>query len=330
VLASLNHPNIAQLYGLEEVENRKALVMELVEGSTLADRIATRPLPLAEVVPIAKQIAEALRAAHRRGIIHRDLKPANVKVGSDGDVKILDFGLAKELGPAESTSASISHVVTQVGAPRTVAGGILGTPAYMSPEQAQGRAADSRSDIWAFGVVVYELLTGRRLFESDSVAGTLSAVMDREPDWSGIAPAAEYLLRWCLERDPRRRLQDIGDASRLLDDPLFPPVEKPPAPRTPSPRPSTAADDAAPERIFRVTHPFHPLTGRAFELVAVRQTWGEYRVFYYDEAGALAALPTTWTDVAEPDPFVAIAAGRAYCRVADLLRLAMLVGEGER
>ena len=173
-LASLNHPNIAQIYGLEKTDGIRALVMELVEGPTLADRIAQGPIPIDEALPIAKQIAEALEAAHEQGIIHRDLKPANVKVRDDGTVKVLDFGLAKiiEGEPRSSSSLSMSPTITTPA--MTQAGLILGTAAYMSPEQAKGRLADKRSDVWAFGCVLYEMLTGRRVFEGDDVSDTLA------------------------------------------------------------------------------------------------------------------------------------------------------------
>ena len=169
-LAALNHPNIAQIHGLQESDGTKALVMELVEGPTLADRIAQGAIPADEALPIARQIAEALEAAHDQGIIHRDLKPANVKVRPDGIAKVLDFGLAKALEPASpgSTDATASPTITSP-ALITRMGVILGTAAYMSPEQAKGRAADKRSDVWAFGCVLYEMLTGRRAFESQDV-----------------------------------------------------------------------------------------------------------------------------------------------------------------
>src|SRR5512145_1467041 len=164
VLASLNHPNIAHVYGLEQADGVQALVMELVEGPTLADRIAQGPIPVDEAVPIAKQMAEALEAAHEQGIIHRDLKPANVKVRDDGSVKVLDFGLAKAVEPAGAMSAEVSRSPTITTPAMTHAGMILGTAAYMSPEQARGKAVDKRADIWAFGCVLFEMLTGVQAF----------------------------------------------------------------------------------------------------------------------------------------------------------------------
>ena len=220
VLASLNHPNIAALYGLEDAENTKALVMELVEGPTLAERIAQGPVDVEEVIPIARQIAEALEAAHEQGIIHRDLKPANLKVRADGMVKVLDFGLAKALEPAGA--ASMESQSPTVTSPRKTRDGlVLGTPGYMSPEQARGKPVDKRTDIWAFGCVLYEMLAGRVAFEGETVSDMLVAVLSREPDWRVLpeaTPAAlRALVRRCLEKDPRQRLRDIGDARIELE-----------------------------------------------------------------------------------------------------------------
>jgi eukaryotic-like serine/threonine-protein kinase len=218
-LASLNHPNIAGIYGLEE-SGITALVMELVEGDDLSQRIAKGAIPLDEALPIAKQIAEALEAAHERGIIHRDLKPANIKVRADGTVKVLDFGLAKAMEPAAGSSPSRSMSPTITTPAMTQAGMVLGTVAYMSPEQAQGRPTDKRTDIWAFGVLFYELLSGRRLFDGNSVQSTLVQVLTKEPDLSSVPVRARRLLARCLERDPARRLRDIGDAAAWLEPEL--------------------------------------------------------------------------------------------------------------
>src|SRR5258708_2024196 len=188
VLASLNHPHIAALYGLEESGGVRALVMELVEGPTLAERIAAGPIPLDEALPIARQIAEALEAAHEQNIVHRDLKPANVKLRADGVVKVLDFGLAKALEPTGGASPNVSQSPTITTPAMTQAGVILGTAAYMSPEQAKGRAVDQRSDVWAFGVVVYEMLTGRRPFGGEDVSDTLAQVLTKDPDWTALSP----------------------------------------------------------------------------------------------------------------------------------------------
>ena len=223
VLASLNHPNIATIHGLEEADGTRALVMELVEGETLADRISRGPIPLDEALSIAKQIAEALEAAHEQGIIHRDLKPANIKVRPDGTVKVLDFGLAKLAeSPGSSTSdASLSPTITSP-ALMTGVGVLLGTAAYMSPEQAKGRAADKRSDIWAFGCVLYEMLTGKRCFEGEDVADTLAFVLTKQPDWSALPPTTPpligTLLRRCLEKDRRKRIGGIDAAVFAIDE----------------------------------------------------------------------------------------------------------------
>jgi serine/threonine-protein kinase len=216
-LAALNHHNIAQIHGLEESDGITALVMELVEGRTLADRIAEGPIPVDEVLPLAKQIAAALEAAHDQGIVHRDLKPANIKLRPDDTVKVLDFGLAKAMEPASVMSPGLSESPTIATPPMTEAGMILGTAAYMSPEQAEGKPVDKRTDIWAFGVVVYEMLTGAVPFSGESFASTVAAVLRAEPDWSRVPPVTLRMLAACLEKDPRRRLRDIGDASRLLE-----------------------------------------------------------------------------------------------------------------
>ena len=219
-LAALNHPNIAQIYGLERSGTTPALVMELVEGETLADRIARGPIPLDEALPIAKQIAEALETAHEQGIIHRDLKPANIKVRYDGTVKVLDFGLAKlaeSVAAPTSNSAALSMSPTITSpAMMTGVGVLLGTAAYMSPEQAKGRPVDKRGDIWAFGCVLYEMLTGSRAFEGQSVTETLARVIEREPDLStlpsGTPSPVMRLLRRALTKEPAMRLPDIADA----------------------------------------------------------------------------------------------------------------------
>ena len=217
VLARLNHPNIAAIYGLERSNGVTALVMELVEGPTLADRIAQGPIPVDEALTIAKQIAEALEAAHEQGIIHRDLKPANIKVRSDGAVKALDFGLAKALEPVSGTriDATASPTITSP-AMMTGVGMLLGTAAYMSPEQARGKAVDRRTDIWAFGCVLYEMLTGKRAFAGDEVSDVLASVLAREPDWTllpfGLSPVIGTFLKRCLHKERRQR---VGDAQSL-------------------------------------------------------------------------------------------------------------------
>ena len=186
MLASLNHPNIAAIYGLEESGASTALVMELVEGEDLSQRIARGAIPIDEALPIAKQIADALEAAHEQGIIHRDLKPANIKMRPDGTVKVLDFGLAKAMEPAGGLVAKPVDVADAHAAAPTQAGMILGTAAYMAPEQARGKTVDKRADIWAFGAVLYEMLTGRRAFGGEDVSMTLSQVLQREPDFDAL------------------------------------------------------------------------------------------------------------------------------------------------
>jgi serine/threonine protein kinase len=230
VLASLQHSNIAVLHGLEESGDLRALVMELVEGPTLADRIAQGPIPIEEAVPIALQIIEALDYAHERGVIHRDLKPANVKLtpeGSGSKVKLLDFGLAKALTDAPVTTPFPDSPTLTLGA--TQAGVILGTAAYMSPEQVNGKPADRRADIWAFGVVLYEMLTARRPFQGDTTAEILSSVMKDSPPLALTPVPMRPLLRRCLQKNPRQRLQAIGEARIALENPA--PAEIPTATR---------------------------------------------------------------------------------------------------
>jgi eukaryotic-like serine/threonine-protein kinase len=223
VLAALNHPNIGAIYGMEDVGDTRALVLELVEGPTLADRIEQGPLPRAEALAIAAQIADALAAAHDRGIVHRDLKPANVKVRSDGAVKVLDFGLAKIADAGSGVAvgdAAQARTATRAGLTRV--GAMMGTPAYMAPEQVRGDPVDRRGDIWAFGVVLFEVLTGRRPFAGQTTGDTLAQILTADPDWSALAPDSpaplRRLLRRCLEREPGRRLQDIRDARLEVED----------------------------------------------------------------------------------------------------------------
>ena len=225
VLASLNHPHIAQIHGFEHADGTHALVMELVDGDDLSRRIAAGPIPVDEALTLARQIADALEAAHEQGVIHRDLKPANIKVRGDGTVKVLDFGLAKiadEHPGAESSARAVSQSPTITTPAMTAAGTILGTAAYMSPEQAKGRPADKRSDIWAFGCVLYEMLSGERPFGGEDVAETLAAVIRGEPDWSRLpqnTPAAvQRLLRRALTKERRRRTGDVASIRFDLDD----------------------------------------------------------------------------------------------------------------
>ena len=225
ILASVSHPNVAAIFGLEVDGDQRFLVMEYVEGETLAARLARGPLPLEEALEICRQIAEGVEAAHEKGVIHRDLKPANVKITPDGQVKVLDFGLAKGLsGEMSPTDGSPSPATP--GA-RTHPGMILGTAAYMSPEQAKGRRLDRRTDVWAFGCILYECLTGKRAFPGDSAAETLAAILTGEPDWSALPVDArariQPVLERCLQKDLKLRYRDIADASLALEGNLVAP-----------------------------------------------------------------------------------------------------------
>jgi serine/threonine-protein kinase len=240
VLASLNHANIAAIYGIEESDGRLTLVLECVDGETLAERIAKGPLPVLEALKVALQIAEALEAAHEKAVIHRDLKPANVKITPEGAVKVLDFGLAKALGDDPGASPNFSQSPT-LSAALTGAGFILGTAGYMAPEQARGKGADRRADIWSFGVILFEMLAGRRLFEGETVADTLAKVLEREPDLRQL-PAhtpggVRRLVQRCLNKNVKNRLQAIGDARTLIEEILSDPsalAEDAPAPQYPT------------------------------------------------------------------------------------------------
>jgi len=254
LLASLNHPNIATLHGLEESEGLRFLVMELVPGETLAERLARGRLGLEEALSIMRQIGEALEAAHEKGIIHRDLKPANVKVTSDGKVKLLDFGLAKAIAEEKSPAdLSQSPTLTREG---TEHGVILGTASYMSPEQARGQALDRKTDIWSFGCVLYEVLTGRKAFPGETVSDIIASILARDPDWEALPERTPLkirdLLRRCLQREPHRRLRDIGDARIEIEESLA--------------EPSPAALKTRPTRVF-------PLVLVATALVAIA-VWG--------------------------------------------------------
>ena len=218
LLASLNHPHIGGIHGFEDASGVPALVLELVEGDTLAERLEKGPIPVSEALHIAKQIAEALETAHEHGVVHRDLKPANIKITPEGTVKVLDFGLAKAVQRAESAlqTSGLSHE-----------GIVVGTPAYMSPEQARGKPVDRRADIWAFGCVLYEMLTGRVAFAAATVTDTLAAVLDREPDWSAAsgqdAAGDTEAAAAMSQKDPKLRLHDMGDAGLDLQDALTSP-----------------------------------------------------------------------------------------------------------
>ena len=214
LLAALNHPHIAAIHSVEEIDGRLALILELVEGPTLADRLATGPIPIAEALQIARQLAEALEAAHSKGVVHRDLKPSNVKITSDGAVKLLDFGLAK----ATPTAIHEGDAQLRSADADPTHDGVILTGAYMSPEQARGQAVDKRADVWAFGCVLYEMLTGRRAFSGETISDTIAAILDREPDWTALPPAlppeVQRLVRRCLQKDPRRDPRHRGCTRR--------------------------------------------------------------------------------------------------------------------
>jgi len=222
LLASLHHPNIASIFGFETTDEQTFLVMELVEGMDLSDALRDRPLPVDEAVDVARQIAEGLEDAHEKGIVHRDLKPANIKLTSDGKVKILDFGLARVFSDNPAAEGDVSSSPTMTAA-MTQVGAVLGTAAYMSPEQARGKEVDRRADIWAFGVILYEMLTGRNIFIGDTISDTLAGILKTEPEWDelpkGVPFQVERVLRRCLAKDPRQRLRDIGEARVRLEDP---------------------------------------------------------------------------------------------------------------
>ena len=226
LLAALNHPHIGAIYGLEETNSQRFLVLELVEGETLAARIQRGPLPVAEALAIAREIAAALEAAHEKGIIHRDLKPANIALTTRDRVKVLDFGLAKaaDIARAGSSADAVNSPTVTSPATLTRMGLILGPAAYMSPEQARGRAADKRSDVWAFGCVLYEMLTGKRAFEGDDVSDALASVLKSDPAWSALppslSPATRALLEGCLEKDHRERISDPATRFFAGEDPI--------------------------------------------------------------------------------------------------------------
>ena len=288
VLASLNHPNIGSIYGLEEADGVKALVLELIEGPTLSDRIKRGPIPIDEALPIAKQIAEALEAAHEQGVIHRDLKPANVKVKADGTVKVLDFGLAKALvGDAEAADLSQSPTMTaSMGGTRE--GVILGTAAYMSPEQARGKPVDKRTDIWAFGCVLFEMLAGKAAFARQTLSDTITAVMSAAPDWAALPneqPRVHRVLEACLHRDVKQRVHDVADVRLALDGAFELPAE-----------PQTDGDVRAVSRL-RSALPW--VAGGAIGLAVGVASWG---VLGSSDAGRLDGLVRSVLVTPAPGP----------------------------
>ena len=255
ILATLSHPHIGAIYGLEETDGVTALVLELVEGPTLAERLARGPLPVTQALSIARQIADALDTAHGKGIVHRDLKPANIVLqgsaavtGSDVRAKVLDFGLAKPLLP-EVAADPLNEPSGLLGGTADVC--ILGTPAYMSPEQARGETVDKRTDVWAFGCVLYEMLTGRAAFKGETISDTLVAVLDHQPEWTALPATTpevvRRLVRRCLDKNPARRLRDIGDAASEIDDALQQRLQSP-ALRDSSTLAPSAFTDARPPR----------------------------------------------------------------------------------
>ncbi len=219
LLAAINHPAIAAIYSTEEFDSRPCIIMELVLGETLAEKISRGPIPLAEVCDLSRQIAEALEAAHEKGVIHRDLKPSNIKITPEGKVKVLDLGLAKAM-ERPSSEADLSNSPT-LTLDQTREGTILGTVEFMSPEQSRGKPVDKRTDIWAFGCILYQMLSGRRAFTGETVTDVLAAIVTKEPDWSRLPPSTpprlRELLARCLQKDANQRLRDIGDARHEID-----------------------------------------------------------------------------------------------------------------
>jgi Tol biopolymer transport system component len=293
VLATLNHPHIGAIYGLEEADGVRALVLELVEGPTLAERLASGPLPFDEAVAVARQIVDALEAAHDKGVIHRDLKPANIKITSEGTVKVLDFGLAKVF--AREIEASDESETLPPSLEPSRDGLILGTAAYMSPEQARGKPIDKRTDIWAFGCVLYEMVTARPAFGGESASDTIAAVLEHAPDWSALPVETPLgirrLLQRCLEKDPRRRLRDIGDARLDIDDTFSA---------------NATADTTAPRRV-RLTA--WAAAGAFVLVLAALVTWQLQRSEYFWRNPLDDATVTRLTDFDGADHHAAISPG---------------------
>jgi Tol biopolymer transport system component len=296
VLATLNHPHIGAIYGLEDADGIRALVLELVEGETLAERVLFGPLSMAEALALARQIVDALEAAHEKGVIHRDLKPANITITSDGTAKVLDFGLAKvfasEIDVSETRPPSIEP---------SRDGLIVGTTAYMSPEQARGKAIDKRTDIWAFGCVLYEMLTARPAFHGETTSDTIAAILEHGPDWSGLPattpPSIQRLLQHCLEKDPKRRLRDVGDARRDIDEALAAPA---------APGRAAAPERAVPLRPTTARLAWWTAAGAGLLVIASAVTWQLQRSEYFWRNPLDGATVTRLTDFEGADHHAAI------------------------
>ena len=303
VLATLNHPHIGAIYGLEEAGGVRGLVLELVEGATLAERLALGPLPIQEALTVARQIAEALEAAHEKGIIHRDLKPANIKITPDGTVKVLDFGLAKVF--AREGSGNDLSAMPPITIEETREGVIAGTAAYMSPEQARGKAVDKRTDIWAFGCVLYEMLTARPAFRGETVSDTIAAILEREPDWSALPAqtpvSIRRLLQRCLEKDPKRRLRDIGDARLEIEEALGASVSSGGA---------AAPEGASPDRLKAAARParlaWWAAAAAGLLVIGGVATWQLQRSEYFWRNPLEGAKVTRLTDFEGPEHHAAI------------------------
>ncbi|HEX5109892.1 MAG TPA: protein kinase [Vicinamibacterales bacterium] len=298
MLAALNHPHIAAIYGVEDSGGVPVLVLELVAGDTLADRLARGPLPINETLRVARQIADALDAAHEKGIVHRDLKPANIKISPDGIVKVLDFGLATAAsGDPSSPPLTRSPTVTIGG---TREGAILGTAAYMSPEQARGKGVDKRSDVWAFGCVVYEMLTGKVAFAGDTVSDTIATILDREPDWAALPTATPHAIRRllfrCLEKDAKRRLRDIGDVRTEIDDVLSG------AAMTASQHAAVVRSSTAHRRVVSGLLRRHRLFGAVVALIALAGMGGIYLALPDGSPPSSSSWTTFSMENAEPIP----------------------------
>ena len=337
VLASLNHPHIGAIYGTEESSDFTALVLELVEGETLADRLLrlepprssaprsgpgsapgqTAGLPLKEALEIARQIADALDTAHERGVIHRDLKPANIKITPSGVVKVLDFGLATSqpgataFGDAPESASDAAHAPTMEG--NTLPGTILGTPGYMSPEQARGRSVDKRTDIWAFGCVLYEMLSGRPPFGGETISDTIAGILEREPEWmtlpSSLPAGVRGLLERCLAKDPKQRLRDVGDARFEIEKALALPSAPPVMTHVPAAGRTTA-------RWVAVVAGTAVLSGTAVWMLTPRSSpaqsalWSVSRLAVSPPAGVPLAVDTARVAVSPDGRSVAYVAGR--------------------